>query len=112
MKKLEAIIRPFKLQEVTAALAAAGVTGVTVSEVRGFGRQKGHVEVYRSNEYSIDFVPKVKVEVAVPDELIRHAIEALEGAARSGRVGDGKLFLGDVEAAVRIRTGERGGDAL
>lgn len=112
MKKLEAIIRPFKVDDVTAALAAAGVTGITVSEVKGFGRQKGHVEIYRSAEYSIDFVPKVKVELFVPDALAGAALEALERAARSGRIGDGKVFLGEVNVAVRIRTGERGDDAL
>jgi nitrogen regulatory protein PII len=112
VKKLEAIIRTFKLQEVTVALVAAGVTGVTATEVRGFGRQKGHVEVYRSREFSIDFVPKVKLEVAVPDELMPQALEALEAAARCGRVGDGKLYFGCLETIVRIRTGERGGAAL
>jgi nitrogen regulatory protein PII len=112
VKKLEAIIRPFKVQDVTSALADAGVTGVTVSEVKGFGRQKGRVEIYRSMEYSIGFVPKVKVEVAVPDALVPLALEVLERAARSGRIGDGKLFVEDVEAAIRIRTGERGADAL
>ena len=112
MKRLEAIIRPFKVQDVAAALAAAGITGVTWSEVKGFGRQKGHVEIYRSAEYSIDFVPKVKLEVTVPDALVAIALEVLEGAARSGRVGDGKMFVGAVESAVRIRTGERGSAAL
>jgi nitrogen regulatory protein PII len=112
VKKLEAVIRPFKVDDVTAALAAVGVTGVTVSEVRGYGRQKGHVEIYRSAEYATEFVPKVKLEVAVPDELAGRALEALERAARSGRIGDGKVFVGALEGAVRIRTGERGGGAL
>jgi nitrogen regulatory protein PII len=112
VKKLEAVIRPFKVDDVTAALAALGVTGVTVSEVRGYGRQKGHTEVYRSAEYATEFVPKVKVEVAVPDAIAGAAVEALRRAARSGRIGDGKVFVGSLEGAVRIRTGERGGDAL
>ena len=112
MKKIEAIIKPFKLDEVKTALHEVGVTGMTVSEVRGFGRQKGHTEVYRGAEYVIDFLPKVKIEVVVEDSLVDNVVEAIENAARTGRIGDGKIFVFDVEQAIRIRTGERGPDAV
>ncbi|MBF0187005.1 MAG: P-II family nitrogen regulator [Magnetococcales bacterium] len=112
MKKLEAIIKPFKLDDVKEALAEVGIQGITVSEVRGFGRQKGHTELYRGAEYVVDFLPKLKVEVVLDDELVDRAIEAIEGAARTGRIGDGKIFITNVEAAVRIRTGERDESAI
>ncbi len=112
MKKIEAIIKPFKLDEVKDALNEAGIMGITVTEVKGFGRQKGHTELYRGAEYVIDFLPKVKVEVVVRDELVGRVIEAIEKAAKTGRIGDGKIFVTPVEEAVRIRTGERGEDAI
>ena len=112
MKKIEAIIKPFKLDDVKDALHEVGVSGLTVSEVKGFGRQKGHTELYRGAEYVIDFLPKVKVEVVVEDSLAENVIEAIENAARTGRIGDGKIFVMPIEQAVRIRTGETGGDAL
>lgn len=112
MKKIEAIIKPFKLDDVKDALHDAGVSGITVSEVKGFGRQKGHTELYRGAEYVIDFLPKVKVEVVVEDSLAENVIEAIENAARTGRIGDGKIFVIDVEQAIRIRTGDRGADAI
>ncbi len=112
MKKIEAIIKPYKLEDVKAALAEAGLLGMTVSEVRGFGRQKGHTELYRGAEYTVDFLPKVKVEVVVPDERADVALEAILKAAWTGSIGDGKIFVSDVEQAVRIRTGERGKQAL
>ena len=112
MKKIEAIIKPFKLDEVKESLGRIGVRGLTVSEVKGFGRQKGHTELYRGAEYVVDFLPKVKLEVIVPDDAVEAAIEALEGAAKTGRIGDGKIFVTPVEEVVRIRTGERGGDAV
>ena len=112
MKLITAIIRPFKLEEVREALAQAGVTGLTVTEVKGFGRQKGHTELYRGAEYVIDFLPKVKVEVVVEDSMVENVIEAIENAARTGRIGDGKIFVIDVEQAIRIRTGDRGADAI
>ena len=112
MKKLEAIIKPFKLDDVKAALHEIGVTGMTVSEVRGFGRQKGHTEVYRGAEYVIDFLPKVKIEVVVDDVLCARAVEAIQQAAKTDKIGDGKIFVLPVEEAVRIRTGERGADAV
>ena len=112
MKFLIAIIRPFKLDEVRDALAQAGVTGLTVTEVKGYGRQKGHTELYRGAEYVIDFLPKVKVEVVVDDGLVENVIEAIENAARTGRIGDGKIFVIPVEQAIRIRTGDRGHDAI
>jgi nitrogen regulatory protein P-II 1 len=112
MKKIEAIIKPFRLDQVKEALTALGVHGMTVSEVRGFGRQKGHKEVYRGAEYTIDFVPKVKLEVVVDESLVRQAAEVIAEAARTGQIGDGKLFILPVEEAVRIRTGERGEAAL
>ncbi len=107
MKKLEAVIKPFKLDEVKEALAALGVVGMTVSEVKGFGRQKGHSELYRGAEYVVEFLPKVKVEVVLPDELVPRAVDAICEAARTGRIGDGKIFVLPVGEAIRIRTGER-----
>ncbi|MBF0159073.1 MAG: P-II family nitrogen regulator [Magnetococcales bacterium] len=112
MKKIEAIIKPFKLDDVKEALAEVGIQGITVSEVRGFGRQKGHTELYRGAEYVVDFLPKLKVEVVLGDELVDRAIEAIEHAARTGRIGDGKIFVTPVESVVRIRTGERDEQAL
>ncbi|MCX7815595.1 MULTISPECIES: P-II family nitrogen regulator [Tepidimonas] len=112
MKLVTAIIKPFKLDEVREALAAIGVQGVTVTEVKGFGRQKGHTELYRGAEYVVDFLPKVKVEAAVPDERVEAVIEAIEGAARTGKIGDGKIFVLPLEQVIRIRTGETGVDAL
>ncbi len=112
MKKLEAIIKPFKLDEVKLALAEVGVTGLTVIEVKGYGRQKGHNEVYRGAEYVVDFLPKVKLEVVVPDDLVAKALEAIERSAKTGRIGDGKLFVGGVDEAIRVRTGERGDGAI
>jgi len=112
MKKIEAIIKPFKLDEVKTALHEVGVTGMTVSEVRGFGRQKGHTEVYRGAEYIIDFLPKVKIEVVLDDALAQRAVEAIQQAARTDKIGDGKIFVTPIEEAVRIRTGEQGPDAV
>ncbi len=112
MKKLEAIVRPSTLDEVKEALTAVGVTGMTVTEVRGFGRQKGHKELYRGAEYIVDFVPKVKIEAVVPEELVARAIEAIERTARTGRIGDGKVFVLEVAEVIRVRTGERGDLAL
>jgi len=112
MKIITAIIKPFKLDEVREALSAIGVQGITVTEVKGFGRQKGHTELYRGAEYVVDFLPKVKIEVAIASELVERAIEAIEGAARTGKIGDGKIFVHDLEQVVRIRTGETGKDAL
>ncbi len=112
MKKLEAIIKPFKLDEVKLALAEVGVAGLTVIEVKGYGRQKGHNEVYRGAEYVVDFLPKVKLEVVVPDDLVAKAVEAIERTARTGRIGDGTVFVGGVDDAIRIRTGERGENAI
>jgi nitrogen regulatory protein P-II 1 len=112
MKKVEAIIKPFKLDEVKDALSTLGNFGITITEVKGFGRQKGHTEVYRGAEYVIDFVPKIKIEVVVDDTIVEKVIEAIITAARTGRVGDGKIFISPVEDAVRIRTGERGTEAL
>jgi nitrogen regulatory protein P-II 1 len=112
VKKLEAIIKPFKLDEVKIALAEIGVAGLTVIEVKGYGRQKGHNEVYRGAEYVVDFLPKVKLEIVVPDALVAQAVEVIERTAKTGRIGDGKLFVGAVDEAIRVRTGERGEDAL
>ncbi len=112
VKKIEAIIKPFKLDEVKEALQEVGVQGITVLEAKGFGRQKGHTELYRGAEYVIDFLPKVKIEVVVPDDMLEKALEAIENAARTGRIGDGKIFISDIAEAVRIRTGERGPEAL
>lgn len=112
MKKLEAIIKPFKLDEVKEALTKIGIQGMTVSEVRGFGRQKGHAEFYRGTEYKVDFIPKSKIELIVTDEMVTPVIEVIEGAAKTGKIGDGKIFLSPIEEVIRIRTGERGRDAI
>ena len=112
MKKVEAIVKPFKLDEVREALSELGVTGLTVTEVKGFGRQKGHTELYRGAEYVVDFLPKVKVEVIVGDALVERALEAIVKAARTGKIGDGKIFVTNVEQVVRIRTGESGEAAV
>ena len=112
MKKIEAIIKPFKLDEVKEALQEVGLLGITVTEAKGFGRQKGHTELYRGAEYVVDFLPKVKIEIVLPDDLVERAIEAIQTAARTGRIGDGKIFVTPVEEAIRIRTGERGGEAI
>ena len=112
MKMITAIIKPFKLDEVREALSDIGVQGITVTEVKGFGRQKGHTELYRGAEYVVDFLPKVKIEAAIADELVDRAIEAIEGAARTGKIGDGKIFVSTLEQVVRIRTGETGQEAL
>ncbi len=112
MKKIEAIVKPFKLDEVKHALTKIGIQGMTVSEVKGFGRQRGHTEVYRGAEYTIDFVPKAKIELIVVDELVPQVIETIERAAKTGKIGDGKIFLSSVDEVIRIRTGERGRDAI
>ena len=112
MKQITAVIKPFKLEEVREALAECGVTGLTVTEVKGFGRQKGHTELYRGAEYVVDFLPKVKVEAAVKDDLLDQVVEAIEKSASTGKIGDGKIFVTDLEHAIRIRTGETGEDAL
>jgi nitrogen regulatory protein P-II 2 len=112
MKMVTAIVKPFKLDEVREALSAIGVQGVTVTEVKGFGRQKGHTELYRGAEYVVDFLPKVKIEAAVDDAIVDRVIEAIESAARTGKIGDGKIFVSTLEQVIRIRTGEMGKDAL
>jgi len=112
MKKIEATIKPFKLDDVKEALSAIGVRGLTVSEVKGFGRQRGHAELYRGREYVVDFMPKIKLEIVVTDELAAHAIETIGHTARTGRVGDGKIFIMPIDEVIRIRTGERGANAL
>lgn len=112
MKLIKAIIKPFKLDDVREALSEVGVTGITVTEVKGFGRQKGHTELYRGAEYVVDFLPKVKIETAVSDESVEKVIDAIRGAANTGKIGDGKIFVIPVEQAVRIRTGESGEEAL
>ncbi len=112
MEKIEAVIKPFKLDEVKEALQEVGLQGITVTEARGFGRQKGHTELYRGAEYVVDFLPKVKIEVVVDDAMVEKTVEAIINAARTGRIGDGKIFIMPVEEAIRIRTGERGGDAV
>ena len=112
MKKIEAIIKPFKLDEVKDALHEIGIQGITVIEAKGFGRQKGHTELYRGAEYVVDFLPKVKLEVVLPSERLEAAVEAITKAARTGRIGDGKIFVFDVAEAIRIRTGETGADAI
>ncbi len=112
MKKIDAVIKPFKLDEVREALSEIGVQGMTVAEVKGFGRQKGHTEVYRGAEYVVDFLPKLHIEIVVPDDLADKTVEAIRSAANTGRIGDGKIFVFDVIDAVRIRTGERGEQAL
>ena len=112
MKKIEAIIKPFKLDEVRETLSVIGVTGLTVTEVKGFGRQKGHTELYRGAEYVVDFLPKIKLELVVSDEMVDPAVDAIIKAAHTGKIGDGKIFVFDIEQAVRIRTGETGKEAL
>jgi nitrogen regulatory protein PII len=112
MKKVEAIIKPFRLDEVKAALSGIGVEGLTVTEVKGYGRQKGHTELYRGAEYIVDFLPKIKLEIALADELVDRVIEAIVGAANTGKIGDGKIFVMPLEEAIRIRTGERGASAV
>lgn len=112
MKKIEAIIKPFKLDEVKESLQDAGIQGITVTEAKGFGRQKGHTELYRGAEYIVDFLPKVKVEVVISDDLAEQAVEAILTAARTGRIGDGKIFVSTIDEAIRIRTGETGQEAI
>jgi len=112
MKKIEAIVKPFKLDEVREALSEVGVTGLKVTEVKGFGRQKGHTELYRGAEYVVDFLPKVKLELVLGDTMVEKAIDAIIASAKTGRIGDGKIFVSNVEEAVRIRTGETGNDAI
>ncbi len=112
MKKIEAIVKPFKLDEVKEALQEVGLQGITVTEAKGFGRQKGHTELYRGAEYVVDFLPKVRIEIVLDDALVDQAVEAIMNAARTGRIGDGKIFISTVDQAIRIRTGESGVDAL
>lgn len=112
MKKIEAIIKPFKLDEVKEALHEIGLQGITVTEAKGFGRQKGHTELYRGAEYVVDFLPKVKIEIVLEDSMVERALEAIQTAARTGRIGDGKIFVTSVEEVIRIRTGETGADAV
>jgi nitrogen regulatory protein PII len=112
VKKIEAIIKPFKMEDVKEALAEIGVEGMTVSEVKGFGRQKGHTEIYRGSEYTVDFLPKVKLEIVLADELASRAVSVITQAAKTGKIGDGKVFVCEVEQAIRIRTDERGADAV
>jgi nitrogen regulatory protein P-II 1 len=112
MKKIEAIIKPFKLDEVKEALNEVGLKGLTVIEAKGFGRQKGHTELYRGAEYVVDFLPKVKIELVIDDNLVERAIEAIQEAAHTGRIGDGKIFISTIDEAIRIRTGERGAEAV
>ncbi|MGK9451114.1 nitrogen regulatory protein P-II [Acidithiobacillus caldus] len=112
MKKIEAIIKPFKLDDVREALQELGIAGMTVTEVKGFGRQKGHTELYRGAEYVVDFLPKVKIEVVLPDDIAERAVDAIQEAARTGKIGDGKIFVYPVERVIRIRTGEEGDEAV
>ena len=112
MKKIEAVIKPFKLDEVKEALQDAGVQGMTVLEAKGYGRQKGHSELYRGAEYVIDFLPKIKIEVVVPDDMVNSVVDAIQAAARTGKIGDGKIFVSSIDDAIRIRTGERGDAAV
>ncbi len=112
MKKIEAIIKPFKMDDVREALAEVGIAGMTVTEVKGFGRQKGHTELYRGAEYQVDFLPKIKIELVLSDDIIDQAIEAIEQSAKTGKIGDGKIFVYNVDTAIRIRTGEHDDDAL
>ena len=112
MKKIEAIIKPFKMDDVREALAEVGINGMTVSEVKGFGRQKGHTELYRGAEYQVDFLPKIKIEIVLSDDIVERAIEAITSSANTGKIGDGKVFVYNVEQAVRIRTGEQNDEAL
>lgn len=112
MKKIEAVIKPFKLEEVKDALSELGIEGMTVTEVKGFGRQKGHTEIYRGSEYTVDFLPKIKLELVLPDERVDAAVKAIVTAAKTGKIGDGKVFVSDIEEAVRIRTDEKGDSAV
>lgn len=112
MKKIEAIIKPFKLDEVKEALHDVGLQGITVTEAKGFGRQKGHTELYRGAEYVVDFLPKVKIEIVIEDAMLERALEAIQQAARTGRIGDGKIFVTNIDEVIRIRTGETGGEAI
>ena len=112
MKKIEAIVKPFKLDEVREALSAVGVSGITVTEVKGFGRQKGHTELYRGAEYVVDFLPKVKIQILVPDDKVQQVVETVVKTAHTGKIGDGKIFVIPVEEVIRIRTGEKGADAI
>ncbi len=112
MKKIEAIIKPFKLDEVKEALNEIGIQGMTLTEVKGYGRQKGHTELYRGAEYVVDFIPKLKIEIVVPDALVEKAVDAIVNSAKTGKIGDGKIFISNVEEAIRIRTGEKGEDAI
>lgn len=112
MKKVEAIVKPFKLEEVKDALSEIGVEGMTVSEVKGFGRQKGHTEIYRGSEYTVDFLPKIKIEIVLPDELVDTAVKTIVRSAKTGKIGDGKVFIAPIEQAVRIRTDEKGDEAV
>ena len=112
MKKIEAVIKPFKLDEVKESLQEVGIQGITVTEAKGFGRQKGHTELYRGAEYVVDFLPKVKIEIVVTNERLEAAVEAIQKAARTGRIGDGKIFVSEIQEAIRIRTGENGADAI
>jgi nitrogen regulatory protein P-II 1 len=112
MKKIEAIIKPFKIEEVKDSLSEIGIEGMTVTEVKGFGRQKGHTEIYRGSEYTVDFLPKIKLEVVVADEVVESAVKAISEAAKTGKIGDGKIFILPVENAIRIRTGETGNQAV
>ncbi len=112
MKKIEAIIKPFKLEEVKESLDAIGIRGITVSEVKGFGRQKGHTELYRGAEYVVDFLPKIKLEIVLPEESVDKAVEAIISAAKTGRIGDGKIFILSLDEVIRIRTGEKGAEAI
>jgi len=112
MKKIEAIIKPFKLEEVKEALHEVGLQGITVIEAKGFGRQKGHTELYRGAEYAVDFLPKVKIELVILDDMLERAVEAIQQAAYTGRIGDGKIFISSIEEAIRVRTGEKGNEAI
>ena len=112
MKKIEAVIKPFKLDDVKEALHAIGVAGITVTEAKGFGRQKGHTELYRGAEYVVDFLPKVKIEVVIEDSILERVVDAIQNAAQTGRIGDGKIFISTIDEAIRIRTGERGAEAV
>ena len=112
MKKIEAIIKPFKLDEVKNSLSQIGIQGLTVYEAKGFGRQKGHTELYRGAEYVVDFLPKVKIEIIIDDELLEQALECIEQSAKTGRIGDGKIFVSSIDQAIRIRTGEKGNEAI
>jgi len=112
MKKVEAIIKPFKLDEVKNALTKVGVQGMTIIEVKGFGKQRGHTEIYRGTEYKIDFIPKVKIELIIPEEMVTQVVETIERTSKTGKIGDGKIFISSIDEVIRIRTGERGKDAI